>query len=176
MRITSTILTLLAVGLGRKQGVWALINGGYDCEDARNTLQKWLCSVPTRRFRGARSHRWVRLRLQQRSKGRTRSDARSCPPHSSRHGRSSAVYSGRALGYFSADEAAYCRTMGATTVPMIRTLEPGAILGGLGHQDEAEIFFWGKIPPEDMGLWKIIAGYIWGESTRKWCKGPQIDP
>ena len=57
MRITSTILTLLAVGLGRKQGVWALINGGYDCEDARNTLQKWLCSVPTRRFRGARSHR-----------------------------------------------------------------------------------------------------------------------
>ena len=141
MRITSTILTLLAVGLGRKQGVWALINGGYDCEDARNTLQKWLCSVPTRRFRGARSHRWVRLRLQQRSKGRTRSDARSCPPHSSRHGRSSAVYSGRALGYFSADEAAYCRTMGATTVPMIRTLEPGAILGGLGHQDEAEIFF-----------------------------------
>ena len=57
MRITSTILTLLAVGMGRKQGVWALINGGYDCEDARNTLQKWLCSVPTRRFRGARSHR-----------------------------------------------------------------------------------------------------------------------
>ena len=60
--------------------------------------------------------------------------------------------------------------MGATTVPMIRTLEPGAILGGLGHQDEAEIFlgekFHLRIWVYEKLLQDISGGKVQGNDAR----------